>query len=611
MAAESIFVLGSCTLEDSEANKLFQDIFGSISTDEIKHTVLRREAPELVVKFVSEIIDKYADKFGAYAVHKKYALVAKLIDSWIESSLYEMGKDFYKNNGHRVFAILLYFSLTTLEDPSFCRKVLLAAQQMMNSRKEVDASSFFTLLTDNLLLVNQDTRAFFEGLLSAAEHLGNRHAQSMGENALDLCIPALLSTVAYWRNQTTSELEVLHDKASELEQVKWMWDGMADADAPPAIFEREDLKWEFPLNVKQTNFVDSIDHKQIQFCDLLAGATAEMLRYRIGEYCDVEYAQKLIDAGLEDLLIGWVWPLVSDAKFTKQTVNHQEKINYFVNLLKSVSKSNGRAKPALDAVQESEKVRRYLQEGKNNQAFGSAKRLANAGYPFFKCLCAEMFAEGIGVSQNIAQALSLWREAADKNFSPAQRTLALAYVRGSIVEKNEQQAVELMEKAANLDNILAQHDMGCFYYKGTGVVQSFEKAAEWMTKASDAGHAESQRELASLYMQGEGVPLNHNKAFDLYTRAAHGRDILGLFFVGQMHQHGDACRKDMAQAFKFWKEAAEMGHEISQFNVGLQLVNGVGVKQNIDEGIYWLKKAADANYPQAISALEQISKKRK
>ncbi|MBI5172792.1 MAG: sel1 repeat family protein [Candidatus Melainabacteria bacterium] len=614
ISAESVFVLASCTLSDLESDQLFGEIFGSLPQDaELKHSELRRTNPDMVVEFVKRIAADFSEKFAAYAICKKYALIAKLVDAWVESSFYELDMDFYQNNGHRAFAILLFYSLTTLETPSFCREVLLSAQNMMNRRDPEEARKFFDMLEIARESINPDTWEFFELLITSAKHLGFKHVETMSESALDLCIPALLATTAHWRNQTNEELILLHDKASELEQAKWTWNGMSAVDAPAHTFESEYLKWEFPLKVSETHFVDSKQHRQIQFCDLLAGAMAEALRFEIGDHCDKEYAKDLWQAGVGNLLIGGVWPLLDDAKIKDKTANHQEQISYFVHLLQDIAEKagnrKGKRKPEFDAVVESDSARRCLREGRNEEAFGHVKKLSDAGFPFFQVLLAEMYEAGCGTAQSESKSMGLYHAAAKKGFAPAQRTLALAYLRGEKIKQDLSKAAMLMLNAAEQGEPRAQHDLGTFYFLGKGVEKSLEKSCDWHEKAADQGFPDSQRELASAYMQGEGRPKDRKKAYALYERAALGGDMMAQFFFGQMHQHGDQCCKDMSKAFEWWKQAAAQGHEVSQFNIALMLLNADGTERDIEQGVYWLKESAATGYVPAVKALPQVMQK--
>ncbi len=49
-------------------------------------------------------------------------------------------------------------------------------------------------------------------------------------------------------------------------------------------------------------------HLQLQFCDLVAGATAAWCRQFIGQSHDKDYVEQLGSAGIEELRTGAIWP---------------------------------------------------------------------------------------------------------------------------------------------------------------------------------------------------------------------------------------------------------------------------------------------------------------
>jgi hypothetical protein len=62
------------------------------------------------------------------------------------------------------------------------------------------------------------------------------------------------------------------------------------------------------MNVIQTRFGDSAQEPQLQICDVLAGACASVFRFDSRSQRDVDYRAKLLDAGIEKLILGGLWP---------------------------------------------------------------------------------------------------------------------------------------------------------------------------------------------------------------------------------------------------------------------------------------------------------------
>jgi hypothetical protein len=83
---------------------------------------------------------------------------------------------------------------------------------------------------------------------------------------------------------------------------KWIWDAYSAATMPSARFEAPGTVAQFPMNVMQTRFGDSTQVKQLQICDVLAGACSAMLRFDRNDQRDAAYREKLLEAGIEKLI---------------------------------------------------------------------------------------------------------------------------------------------------------------------------------------------------------------------------------------------------------------------------------------------------------------------
>jgi len=59
------------------------------------------------------------------------------------------------------------------------------------------------------------------------------------------------------------------------------------------------------------------------------------------------------------------------------------------------------------------------------------------------------YAGGAGVKQDVAEAVRLYRQAAEQGFAPAQMALAGLYLRGDGVAQNRDEAARWMQRAAD------------------------------------------------------------------------------------------------------------------------------------------------------------------
>lgn len=108
-----------------------------------------------------------------------------------------------------------------------------------------------------------------------------------------------------------------------------------------------------------------------------------------------------------------------------------------------------------------------------------------------------MYARGIGVPKNMAEAMNKWRFAASQRTpdSGAEYNLGVAYLRGDGIPADEAQALHWLRRAASRGHVLAQADLGVMYMEGTGTAKDEVQGAAWLIVAAERGDAAAQERL--------------------------------------------------------------------------------------------------------------------
>jgi hypothetical protein len=125
-----------------------------------------------------------------------------------------------------------------------------------------------------------------------------------------------------------------------------------------------------------------------------------------------------------------------------------------------------------------------------------------------------------GVVQDHAEAVRLFRLAADQGLSRAQHILGGCYDDGSGVDQDYAEAVRWYRLAANQGDACAQCRLGVCYDDGIGVDQDHAEAVRWYRLATNQGHADAQYNLGVCYQHGTGVDQDHAEAVRWYQLAA-------------------------------------------------------------------------------------------
>jgi hypothetical protein len=74
------------------------------------------------------------------------------------------------------------------------------------------------------------------------------------------------------------------------------------------------------------------------------------------------------------------------------------------------------------------------------------------------------------------------------------------------------EAVRLYRRAADDGNPVAMVNLGNLYATGRGVPPSDAEAVAWYRKAAELGNAGGERALGLMYLEGRGVPQNLGEA---------------------------------------------------------------------------------------------------
>jgi TPR repeat protein len=185
------------------------------------------------------------------------------------------------------------------------------------------------------------------------------------------------------------------------------------------------------------------------------------------------------------------------------------------------------------------------------------RKAAEQGNVDAQCNLGVMYAEGISIAKNEAQAVVWYRKAAEQGDATAQYHLAHAYEQGKGVAKNVEQAVVWFRKAAERGFAAAQYNLGVMYAEGIGIAKNEAQAVMWYRKAAEQGHADAQNNLGMMYADGRGVAENE------------------------------------AQAVVWYRKAAEQGDAIAQYHLARAYAQGKGVTQNLELAVIWCRKASE------------------
>lgn len=259
---------------------------------------------------------------------------------------------------------------------------------------------------------------------------------------------------------------------------------------------------------------------------------------------------------------------------------------------------------------------------------------------------AQLYQQGIGVTQSTENALKFYVLAAAQNDLPAEYHLGLIYLQGLGVEPDYKIGMEWLTDAAFKGNCYAQYALAQIYEygyqdkNGKTVIPEDPEQSLAMYQLAAANHyglaeyalAEIMVRSASRDMSVTGLELRNKQIKRLYQgavnygvaqaklplayyyasdadetkqaqafadiqQAAVTGSVDAAFLLGIMYDRGIATGVSREQALHWYEQAA--ANPISAFVLGTYAAEGVGIAKNLEKATDYLQFAAEKNFAPA------------
>jgi len=217
--------------------------------------------------------------------------------------------------------------------------------------------------------------------------------------------------------------------------------------------------------------------------------------------------------------------------------------------------------------------------------------------PFF---CLSLFILSLPIRVNASPDRTLLNDAKDlyfkKNYAAAEPILnqirtcckgEAVYYLAQINEhhqitNNPAQTLQLYHEAAQLGYEPAMYSLANYYANGIGTKPDLLMSTDWLRRAT---HLESTKsEVAVIHLE-TGSPLNPTSNWQ--KKAAQG-DTDALYQLARIYDEGVLASKDVKLAASYYLQAAKLGHKKSAYMTGYFYCRGIGYSQNVNLANQWL-----------------------
>lgn len=295
---QPIFVIASHNFTEEETRNILSPIE---STGEEIHFARLKKYKKLqrqVIKSLGSTFIK-TERVKIIYYHKKFALVAHLVDQLIEKSFYHRGLDLYKKGLNISYSNSIYYLGEHEWDKELYEHFLGNFQKMMRDLSTESVENFYRsadMLSNSLKGYQKELlEPVMESELYIDSILG-----ALRKYSIDLTLPSITVLSDSWFKETGESLEIVHDDSKQVEFWKnfiFYLSNMLGSEKVEVGYDYR--KMTYPLSIDSVTMESSKSVVQIQLADLIASSFAYCVkRISVDKASDDEFANDIFNSRL-------------------------------------------------------------------------------------------------------------------------------------------------------------------------------------------------------------------------------------------------------------------------------------------------------------------------
>ena len=221
-----------------------------------------------------------------------------------------------------------------------------------------------------------------------------------------------------------------------------------------------------------------------------------------------------------------------------------------------------------------------------SESIRGLRSAAGKGDPIAEFLLGHAYETGFGVPKDMTETANWYARASEARASHGGDAATQP------APKDFAQAMDLYRKAAEQGDRGAELYMGLAYDLGQDVPKSAMEAAQWYRKAAAQGSASAASNLGILYHEGDGMPRDSVEAAVWFERAAARGSASAQYGLGRMYYRGDGVSQSYPQAAAWLEKAAIQGNAPAEVLLSYMYATGQGVAGSTAEAYMWINLAS-------------------
>lgn len=252
-------------------------------------------------------------------VHKRFMLVAKMVDELVETPMRDRGFDIYQSNWHVDASNVLFHHGEHSVGPGLWNQLLATFRAAAVTQDRTVGADLLDVLAAarqactraTVAVILEEMPRSLEELDAAGLQVGDSDTH---RSSLDPAVTTLMEQLNAWsleRGTDAVRFPVVHDQGAIGPQ-RWQEIYRLAMRAAPGrvVMPSEKGEMVFPLNASSLTFADSASKPQLQLADVMASAVNFVLTGRlVGRVSDPRFCETLDDLGVRELVTLGLWPI--------------------------------------------------------------------------------------------------------------------------------------------------------------------------------------------------------------------------------------------------------------------------------------------------------------
>ena len=306
--AQPVFTVAGVHLDDGVAHDLVNDArLNNFTEWKFKRLRQSGNGRRAILRVLEALTSREAKWSGA---HKRFVVVAKIVDQLLEPLMHEAGIDIYDRGGQNVVANAWFQAIPDALGPTRTEQLFQSFVTMHQERTDAAIDEFFRFLAqfggEATGSVAEELSVLLDAREVAASLLVGPSAVPRDEIDPQVSMPIAL--LDGWGNKLQEPFRVVFDESPVIRDWLPKLEPLLFSDMPKTTIGYGERSFTLPLWAASISFGESTEHPQIQIADIVAGASAYLLKGTIETPDDERFHQTLQELNLLSMLTLAVWP---------------------------------------------------------------------------------------------------------------------------------------------------------------------------------------------------------------------------------------------------------------------------------------------------------------